>query len=69
MIVSVSNNISTVTGELLRLITKKGQDMTVAVVIYKDSNDDICWYGSEDLGMSDAIELLEKVKIELMKKL
>jgi len=69
MIVSVSNNVSTVTGELLRLIAKMGQDMTAAVVIYKDRNDDICWYGSEDLGMNDAIDLLEKVKIELMKKL
>ncbi len=69
MIVSVSNNVSTITGELLRLIAKKGKDMTAAVLIYKDSNDDTCWYGTEDLGKNDAIDLLEKVKIELLRKL
>lgn len=62
-----SRNISTVTGELLRLVAKTGQNMTAAVVIYKDCNDDVYWYGSENLEKSEAIELLEKVKIELMK--
>jgi len=64
--VAESRNISTVTGELLRLVAKTGQNMTAAVVIYKDCNDDVYWYGSENLEKSEAIELLEKVKIELM---
>ncbi len=29
--------------------------MTAAVVIYKDHHDDICWYGSEQLELSEAI--------------
>lgn len=64
----VSNNISTVTGDLLRQIARKGRDMTVAVLIYKDRSGDICWYASEDLGINDAIALLEKVTTELQRK-
>ena len=63
---SVSNDVSNVMGELLRLIAKKSHDMTAAVVIYKDRNDDICWYGSENLGKNEAVNLLERVKNELM---
>ena len=67
MTVTVSNDVSTVTGELLRLIAKKGQNMTAAMVIYQDGKDDVYWYGSEDLEKSDAIDLMEKVKAELTK--
>lgn len=62
-----SRKVSPVTGELLRLIAKSGQNMTVAVVIYKDRNDDVYWYGTENLEKSDAIDLLGKVNIELMR--
>ena len=68
MTVTVSNDVSTVTGELLRLIAKTGQNMTAAMVIYQDGNDDVYWYGSEDLEKSDAIDLMEKVKAELLRE-
>ncbi len=64
-----AKNDSTVTGELLRLIAQKGEAMTAAVVVYKDRSGDICWYGSEDLKINETIALLEKVKIELARKL
>ncbi len=65
---TVSSNTANITGELLRLIAKTGQNMKTAVVVYKDKNNDVYWYGSDGLEKRDAIDLLERVKIELMNK-
>lgn len=53
-----SHKIPTVTGKLSRLMAQKGHNLTAAVVIYKDHNNYVCWYGSEELELSEAIGTL-----------
>jgi hypothetical protein len=50
------------------VLSEQGVDIQKAVLIYKDSNGDICWHESDNLPVSEAILLLEKVKLELLTK-
>ena len=53
---------------ILNVLSEQGVDIQKAVLIYKDSNGDICWHESENLELSEAVLLLEKVKLELLSK-
>lgn len=53
---------------ILNVLSEQGMDIQKAVLIYKDSNGDICWHESDNLPVSEAILLLEKVKLELLTK-
>lgn len=53
---------------LLRIIVRRGETMTGAVLVYRDNDDDIRWYGTESVTRSDAVIMLEEVKISLVSK-
>jgi hypothetical protein len=40
--------------------------MTDAVLVYRDNDDDIRWYGTDSVTRSDAVIMLEKVKQSLV---
>ncbi len=60
-----SFDFSDTANELQRLIFKRGPNITSAVLVYKDSNDDVRWYRSGTLESSEAVIMMEKVKLEL----
>ncbi len=51
---------------LLRIIVRRGDTMTDAVLVYRDNDDDIRWYGTDSVTRSDAVIMLEKVKQSLV---
>ena len=53
---------------LLRILVRRGEIMTDAVLVYRDSDDGIHWYGSDSLTTSDAVFMLDKVKQSLIMK-
>jgi len=53
---------------LLSIVLRRGQTMTDAILVYRDNDDDIRWYGSDSLKTTDAVVLLEKVKQALISK-
>jgi hypothetical protein len=53
---------------LLRIIVRRGDTMTDAVLVYRDNDDDIRWYGTDSVTRSDAVIMLEKVKQSLTSK-
>ncbi len=54
--------------EILNVLSEQGVDIKTAVLIYKDSQGDVCWHESDNMELSEAILLLEKVKLELLNK-
>ena len=52
--------------EMLQVLAEQGLDMTSALLLYIDGNGDVCWHGSDKMKISQAIWLLEKVKLELL---
>ncbi len=54
--------------EMLNVLAEQGLDMTSALLIYKDSGGDVYWHGSDDMKLSEAVLMLEKVKLELIKR-
>lgn len=62
---SESTALSTTAEGLLRIIVRRGETMTGAVLVYRDSDEEIRWYRSESLKTSDAVYLLEKAKLSL----
>lgn len=53
---------------ILNVLSEQGVDIKTAVLIYKDSNGDVCWHESDNLQVSEAVLLLEKVKLELLNR-
>ena len=62
---SDSPALSTTAECLLRIIIRRGDTMTDAVLVYRDNNDDIRWYGTDSLKRSDAVIMLDEVKKSL----
>lgn len=58
--------LSTTAEGLIRIIARRGETMTGAVLVYRDSGEDICWYRSDSLKTSDAVYLLEKANLSLL---
>lgn len=58
--------LSTTAEGLLRIIVRRGEIMTGAVLVYRDSDEVIRWYRSDSLKTSDAVYLLEKAKLSLI---
>jgi len=54
--------------QILNVLSEQGLDIKTALLIYKDSNGNVCWYESDDLQVSEAVLLLEKVKLELINR-
>jgi hypothetical protein len=63
---SESPALSTTAEDLLRVIARRGETMTGAVLVYRDSDHEIRWYRSESLKTSDAVYLLEKANLSLL---
>jgi hypothetical protein len=63
---SESPALSTTAEDLLRVIARRGETMTGAVLVYRDSDQEIRWYRSESLKTSDAVYLLEKANLSLL---
>ena len=53
---------------LLRIIIRRGDTMTGAVLVYRDNDEDIRWYGTDSVTRSDAVIMLEEVKKSLVSK-
>lgn len=51
---------------LLRILVRRGEIMTDVVLVYRDIDGEICWYGSDSLTKSDAVIMLETVKQALI---
>lgn len=51
--------------DLLRILVRRGENMTDAILVYRDSDGDILWYGANSLKKGDAVFMLEKVKQSL----
>jgi len=58
--------LSTTAEGLLRIIVRRGETMTGAVLVYRDNNEEIRWYRSDSLKTSDAVYLLEKASFSLV---
>lgn len=54
--------------EILNVLSEQGVDIKTAVLIYKDNHGDVCWHESDNMAISEAILLLEKVKLELLNR-
>jgi len=52
--------------EMLQALTERGPDMTSALLIYTDKDGDIYWRASDDMQLTQALWLLEKIKTELL---
>ena len=52
--------------EMLQTIAQHGPDMASALLLYVDGEGDICWRASDDIKLSQALWLLEKVKLALL---
>ena len=52
--------------EMLQVLTEQGLEMSSALLLYVDGNGDICWHGSDNMQLTQAVWLLEKVKLELL---
>ncbi len=63
---SESPALSATAEGLLRIIVRRGETMTGAVLVYRDSDQEIRWYRSDSLKTSDAVYLLEKTKLSLI---
>ncbi len=63
---SESPALSTTAEGLLRIIVRRGETMTGAVLVYRDSDEEIRWYRSDSLKTSDAVYLLEKANLSLI---
>ena len=63
---SESPALSTTAEGLLHVIARRGETMTGAVLVYRDSDQEIRWYRSESLKTSDAVYLLEKANLSLL---
>lgn len=53
---------------LLRILVRRGETMSGAVLVYWDNDEEIRWYRSESLKTSDAVYLLEKASLSLLSK-
>ncbi|MCP4409323.1 MAG: hypothetical protein GY807_16535 [Gammaproteobacteria bacterium] len=53
---------------ILNVLSEQGVGIETAVLIYKDNNGDVCWHESDNMAISEAILLLEKVKLELLSR-
>ena len=58
--------LSTTAEGLIRIIARRGETMTGAVLIYRDSDEEIRWYRSDSLKTSDAVYLLAKANLSLI---
>ncbi len=54
--------------EMLPVRFDQGLDMASALLLYKDNNGDVYWHGSDEMTISEAVLMLEKVKLELIKR-
>ena len=54
--------------DLLRIIVRRGDAMTDAVLVYRNNDGDVRWYGADSLNRSDAIIMLGKVRQSLVSK-
>jgi len=54
--------------EMLQVLTDQGLDMSSALLIYVDGDGDVCWHGSDNIQITQAVWLLEKVKLELLSR-
>ena len=54
--------------EMLKVLTEEGPEMESALLLYTDGNGDIYWHGSDNMKLSQALWLLEKVKLELLSR-
>ena len=54
--------------EMLQVRTEQGLEMSSALLIYLDGNGDVCWHGSDNMRLTEAVWLMEKVKLELLNK-
>ena len=54
--------------EMLQVLTDQGLDMSSALLIYVDGDGDVCWHGSDNIQIAQAVWLLEKVKLELLSR-
>ncbi len=53
---------------MLKVLTEEGPEMESALLLYTDGNGDIYWHGSDNMKLSQALWLLEKVKLELLSR-
>lgn len=52
--------------EMLQVLAEQGLDMSPVPFILVDGNGDICRHGSDNIKVTQAVWLLEKVKSELL---
>ena len=52
--------------EMLETLTAQGPDMKSALLLYVDGDGKIRWRASDDMKLSKALWMLEKVKKELL---
>jgi len=52
--------------EMLQAITEHGPDMASALLLYVDGDGEICWRASDDMKTTQALWMMEKVKLTLL---
>ena len=54
--------------EMLSVLAKEGPEMTSALLLYTDDAGNIYWHGSDNMKLTQALWMLEKVKMELLSR-
>ena len=54
--------------EMLAVLAREGPEMSSALLVFRDGDGIINWRGSDNMSLSDALWMLEKVKVELLKR-
>ncbi len=54
--------------QMMHNLLSTESDMKSALLIYRDKDGDIAYQSSTDLGLGDAILMLEKVKLTLLER-